>query len=58
MTAGIDEIAQRLLRAGHVDNEPDARLAAVLILLTSEARTPRHARVAISDADPHDDAAS
>jgi hypothetical protein len=31
----IDELAAHLLREGHVDNEADARLAAVHILLAS-----------------------
>jgi hypothetical protein len=29
----IEELAQRLLREGHVDNDADARLAALHILL-------------------------
>jgi len=37
MTSRIAELAAHLLREGHVDNEPDARLAAIHILLASGA---------------------
>ena len=52
MTLGIDELARRLLREGYADNESDARLAAVLILLESEAA------VEMPDADAQDDSTS
>ena len=37
MTSRIAALAAHLLREGHVDNEPDARLAAIHILLASGA---------------------
>ncbi len=35
----IDQLAQHLLREGHVDNDADARLAAVHIILASGWRS-------------------
>jgi hypothetical protein len=32
----IDDLAARLIRQGYVDNEPDARLAAIRIILALE----------------------
>jgi len=37
MRSRIDELAAHLLREGHVDNEADARLAAIHIILASAA---------------------
>ena len=38
MRSRIEELAEHMLREGHVDNEADARLAAMHILLASDAR--------------------
>lgn len=38
MRSRIDELAAHLLREGHVDNEADARLAAIHMILASGAQ--------------------
>ena len=35
MTTRIDQLAEQLLRDGHVGNEADARLAAIYIILAA-----------------------
>ena len=37
MRSRIDELAEHLLREGHVDNEADARLAAIHLILAADA---------------------
>jgi hypothetical protein len=45
---GIEELADRLLREGYLDNERDARLAAIRIILTIDP--------SVEDEDEDDDA--
>ncbi|HEY2198292.1 MAG TPA: hypothetical protein VGH69_11455 [Mycobacterium sp.] len=44
MTSPIEELAQQLMREGYLDNEADARLAAIEIILAVERPVAKRSR--------------